>query len=60
MRMRNTAPNKLVDMPAETKRNPANDSTTPEQEGSLLGNDQLSKGMDVDTPEKSKDNTMIV
>ena len=60
MRMRNTAPNELVNMPAETERNLANNGTTPEQEGSSLGNDQLSKSMDVDAPEKSKDNVMIV
>ena len=58
--MRNTAPNKLVNMLAETERNLANNSTTPEQEESSSGNDQLSKGIDIDALEKLKDSVTIV
>ena len=58
--MRNVAPNKLVDILAETERNPASNSKTQEQEGSSLENDQLSKDMDVDVLAELKDNMMIV
>ena len=58
--MRNIALNESVNMLAETERNLANNGTILEQEGSSLGNNQLSKGMDVDVPKKLKDNVMIV